>query len=72
MRAAGYQSRMIFAFLSARIRRWVLLVLVLPLAGRLLEALGLRLGDRRTGRLLRRTGGHLRGPQTDPSRRRRR
>lgn len=63
---------MIFAFLSARIRRWVLLVLVLPLAGRLLEALGLRLGDRRAGHLLRSTGGHLRGPRTDPSRRRRR
>ena len=63
---------MVFAFLSARIRRWVLLVLVLPLVGRLLEALGLRLGDRRTGRVLRSTGGHLRGPQTDPSRRWRR
>ena len=63
---------MVFAFLSARVRRWVLLVLVLPLAGRLLEALGLRLGDRRTGRLLRSTGGHLRAPGIGPSRRRRR
>lgn len=61
---------MIVTFLSARLRRWVLLVLVLPLAGRLLEALGLRLGDRPAGRLLRSTGGHLRGPRT--SRRRRR
>ena len=63
---------MIFAFLSARIRRWVLLVVVLPLLGRLLEALGLRLGAGRTGRLLRGAGGQLRGPQTDPSRRRQR
>ena len=72
VRAEGYQSGMILAFLSARIRRWVLLVLVLPLAGRLLETLGVRLGDRRSGRLLRSTGGRLRGPRTDPSRRRRR
>lgn len=62
---------MVLAFLSARLRRWVLLVVVLPLFGRLLELLGVRLGDRRAGRLLRSTGGHLRGPQTDPSRRRR-
>ena len=63
---------MIFAFLSARVRRWVLLALVLPLAGRLLEGLGVRLGDRRSGRLLRGTAGHLRGPVARPSRRRRR
>lgn len=63
---------MLLAFLSARIRRWFLLVVVLPLAGRVLEGLGVRLGNRRSGRLLRSTGGHLRGPQTAPSRRRRR
>lgn len=62
---------MVFAFLSARLRRWVLLALVVPLAGRLLESLGLRLGDRRSGRVLRSTGGHLRGPATGRSRRRR-
>ena len=65
---------MIVAFLSARLRRWVLLVVVLPLVGRVLESVGVRVGSRspRAGRLLSSTGGHLRGPQTDPSRRRRR
>lgn len=63
---------MLLAFLSARLRRWFLLVVVVPLLGRVLQAVGVRLGDRRAGRVLRSTGGHLRGPQTDPSRRRRR
>ncbi|MCW2606263.1 MAG: hypothetical protein JWO60_956 [Frankiales bacterium] len=63
---------MLLAFLSARLRRWVLLVLVVPLVGRVLEGLGVRLGERRSGRVLRSAGGHLRGPQTDPARRRRR
>ena len=63
---------MLFAFLSARIRRWFLLVVVVPLLGRVLEAVGVRLGDRRAGRVLRSTGGHLRGPRTDPARRPRR
>ena len=68
---------MIFAFLSARLRRWFLLVFVMPLVGRVLEAVGVRLGSRspRLGRALSSTGGRLRGPRTDPglvsSRRRR-
>ena len=61
---------MLLAFLSARIRRWFLLVVVVPLLGRVLEAVGVRLGERRGASLLRSAGGHLRGPQSDPSRRR--
>lgn len=59
---------MIFAFLSARLRRWFLLVVVLPLVGRILQALGIRVAGRnpRAARVLGRAGGHLRGPQTDP------
>ena len=34
-------------FLSTRLRRWLFAVLVLPLAGRLLEKLGVRLTPRR-------------------------
>ena len=38
---------MIFALLSRRIRSWLLLALVLPLFGRVLEALGMRVGGTR-------------------------
>lgn len=69
---AGNREVVLLAFLSARIRRWFLLVVVVPLFGRVLEAVGVRLGERRGASLLRSTGGRLRGPQTDPSRRRRR
>ncbi len=54
---------MILAFLSARLRRWVLLVVVLPLVGRVLEAVGVRLPGR-AGRVVGRGGSVLRGPQT--------
>ena len=62
---------MLLAFLSARLRRWFLLVVVLPLLGRGLQKVAPRVPGR-TGRLLGSAGGHLRGPQTDPARRRRR
>ena len=35
------------ALLSARFRTWILLVLVLPLLGRVLEAIGLRVAPKR-------------------------
>ncbi len=59
---------MIFAFLSARLRRWILLAFVLPLVGRVLEALGVRIGGRspRAGSALRSAGGSLRGPRSAP------
>jgi hypothetical protein len=57
---------MIWAFLSSRVRTWMLFALVLPLVGRVLSALGGRMGDTRprAGRALTRTGdrlGDLRG-----------
>lgn len=63
---------MIFAFLSARLRQWIVLAVVVPLVGRLLQLVGVRLGDRspRVSRALTSTGGKLRGPL--PGRRRRR
>lgn len=55
---------MIFAFLSSRVRQWLLLALVLPLAGRLLDALGVRLAGRapRVGRALSTAGRAARRP----------
>lgn len=52
---------MIMAFLSSRIRTWLLFALVLPLVGRVLTALGMRVGERRpaVGRALTSTGGRL-------------
>ena len=57
---------MILAFLSARLRRWFLLVVVLPLVGRVLQGVAPKV-PARTGRLLGGPGRHLRGPQTDPA-----
>lgn len=37
------------AFLSSRVRTWVLFAVLLPLAGRVLEAVGLRVGRTRPG-----------------------
>ena len=37
---SGHTAAVIFAFFSARLRRWLLLAVALPLAGRLLEGLG--------------------------------
>lgn len=53
---------MIWAFLSSRVRTWVLFAVLLPIAGRVLEALGLRVADRnpRASRALTATGGRMR------------
>jgi len=58
-------------FLSNRLRQWVLFAFVLPLAGRLLSALGGRIGGRnpRAGAALTRVGGLAARP-TRRSRRR--
>ena len=52
---------MIMAFLSSRIRTWLLFALVLPVVGRILTAVGVRVGDRRpgVGRALTGTGDRL-------------
>ena len=55
---------MLIAFLSARIRQYVLFALVLPVVGRLLEAVAPLVGARnaRAGQLLARAGGYARRP----------
>ena len=52
---------MIMAFLSSRIRTWLLFALVLPVVGRILTAVGVRVGERRpgVGRALPGTGDRL-------------
>lgn len=52
---------MIMAFLSSRVRTWLLFALVLPIVGRILTAVGIRVGDRRpsVGRALTGTGDRL-------------
>ena len=52
------------AFLSSRVRTWVLLAVLLPLVGRVLETLGLRIGARNpsAGRVLTTAGGYARRP----------
>jgi hypothetical protein len=47
-----------WVFLSGRLRRWVLVALVLPVLGRVLLALGVRVEQRnpRTGRALTKAG----------------
>ena len=52
---------MFMAFLSARLRSWLLFALVLPLVGRVLTAVGVRVGSRRpgVGRALTGTGDRL-------------
>ena len=57
---------MIWAFLSSRIRTWVLFALVLPVVGKVLSAVGGRVGEKRpkAGKALTSTGdrlGDLRG-----------
>ena len=55
---------MIWAFLSTRLRTWLLFAVLLPIAGRVLEAVGLRVGRRnpRAGDLLGKAGGFARRP----------
>lgn len=60
----GDDIAVIFAFLSRRLRTWALLTVALPLAGRLLEAVGGRVGARNpsAGRALTKAGGYARRP----------
>ena len=55
---------MIMAFLSSRVRTWVLLAVLLPVAGQVLEALGMRVGQKNpsAGRALTKAGGYARRP----------
>ncbi len=55
---------MILAFLSSRIRTWVLFAVLLPLVGRVLEAVGVRVGDKSpaAGKALTSAGGYARRP----------
>jgi hypothetical protein len=53
---------MIMAFLSSRIRTWVLFAVLLPLAGRLLEALVRRTRNPWMASALTRAGGYARTP----------
>lgn len=55
---------MIMAFLSSRIRTWVVFAVLLPVVGRLLETVGLRVGARNpaAGRALTKAGGLARRP----------
>ena len=53
---------MIMAFLSSRIRTWVLFAVLLPLVGRVLQALGLRARNPRVASTLTRAGGYARTP----------
>lgn len=53
---------MIWAFLSSRVRTWVLFAVLLPLLGRLLQALGLRTKNPRIAGALTTAGGYARTP----------
>ena len=56
---------MFLAFLSARLRTWLLFALVLPLVGRLLEVVGVRVAGRspRVGNALTSAGSLARTPK---------
>ena len=68
-RVKGQDPSMIWAFLSSRIRTWVLFAVLLPVVGRLLEAIGVRTKNPRVGGALTTAGGYARDPR---GRRRRR
>ena len=63
---------MFWAFLSTRLRTWVLFAVLLPVGGRILEAFGLRVGRRnpRAGDALTKAGGYARRPTSRGRRRR--
>jgi hypothetical protein len=65
----GQDASMIWAFLSSRIRTWVLFAVLLPIAGRVLEAAAARTKNPRVGEALAKAGGYARDPR---GRRRRR
>ena len=58
--ARGYGAAMLMAFLSSRVRTWVLFAVLLPLVGRVLEALGGRARNPRVGNALTTAGGYAR------------
>ena len=60
----GNHAFVIMAFLSSRVRTWVLFAVLLPLFGRVLEAVGPRVGDKNpsAGRALTKAGGYARRP----------
>lgn len=62
---------MIWAFLSTRLRTWVLFAVLLPIAGRVLQAVAPRVGQRneRAGDLLTKAGGYARDPRGKKRRR---
>ena len=62
--ATGHHGGVIMAFLSSRVRTWVLFAVLLPLVGRVLEAAGPRVGARSpsAGRALTTAGGYARRP----------
>ena len=51
---------MLMAFLSSRIRTWVLFAVLLPLVGRVLQALGMRASNPRVNSALTKAGGFAR------------
>ncbi len=53
---------MLMALLSRRLRTWVLFAVLLPLAGRVLQALGLRARNPRVSSTLTRVGGYAQTP----------
>lgn len=59
---------MIVALLSRRLRSWLLLTVLLPVVGRVLQALGVRVstGHPRIGRTLESVGGVARSPRPGP------
>ena len=62
---------MFFAFLSARVRQYLLLAFLVPLVGRLLQRIGVRVGARnpRAGQLLTQAGSYVSRPLTREQRR---
>ena len=60
----GHHGVVIMAFLSSRVRTWVLFAVLLPMVGRVLEAVGLRVGAKNpsAGRALTKAGGYARRP----------
>ena len=64
---------MVLALLTRRVRSWLLLTLLLPVVGRVLQAVGGRVEQRapRAGRALGSAGAYARGPGRRGSRARR-
>ena len=54
---------MIWAFLSTRLRTWVLFAVLLPIVGRVLEGLGLRARNPKVAGALTKAGGYARDPR---------